>query len=231
MSALIEHREIFPVAPSLAPPLPQVPEIELRGHALPRQPLIRTGRLTLRRPEARDAEAISTSLANYRVTKMLTRVPQPYHLEDAEDWLVSLGEPGQEAWVFAVTLGGVRAILSPELEAANGNVSDRLIGVVSIEWREAGNRTGWHLGCWLDEAHWGNGIMTDAVNAVIARFFSVMMGETLFSSVMADNPGSLRIQGKLGFDVTGVEDAYAASRAEGVRLITTELTFGGYMPM
>jgi len=51
------------------------------------QPLIRTGRLTLRRPAAKDAEAIAAALANYRVSRMLTRVPQPYHLEDAEDWL------------------------------------------------------------------------------------------------------------------------------------------------
>ncbi|MDB5553639.1 MAG: acetyltransferase, partial [Rhizobium sp.] len=103
MSALIEHREIFPVASSLAPRLQQAPEIELRGHALPRQPQIRTGRLTLRRPEPRDAEAISASLANYRVARMLTRVPQPYHLEDAEEWLVSLGGLAQEVWVFAIT--------------------------------------------------------------------------------------------------------------------------------
>jgi RimJ/RimL family protein N-acetyltransferase len=103
--------------------------------------------------------------------------------------------------------------------------------VVAIEWREAANRTGWHIGYWLAEEHWGKGIMTDAVNAVIARFFSVMMGETLFSSVMADNPASLRVQGKLGFDASGVEDVYSESRSASVRLITTELTFGGYMPM
>lgn len=224
MTALVEHKEAFAMAP-----LPFADPGRIR--TLPRQPLIRTGRLTLRKPEARDAEAIAEALGNYRVAKMLTRVPQPYHLEDAEDWLASIEAPGSETWIFAITLGGVRAILTPEIEAANGNVSDRLIGVISIEWSEAGDRTGWHLGYWLAEDHWGKGIMTDAVNAVIARFFSVMMGETLFSSVMADNPASLRIQGKLGFAVTGVEDAYSASRATGVRLITTELTFGGYMPM
>lgn len=202
-----------------------------RIRTLPRQPLIRTGRLTLRRPEARDAEAIAEALASYRVAKMLTRVPQPYHLEDAEDWLTAIGEPGPESWIFAITLGGVRAILAPEVEAANGNVSDRLIGLVTIEWRERGDRDGWHIGYWLAEDHWGKGIMTDAVNAAIARFFSVMMGETLYSSVMVDNPASLRIQGKLGFDVTGVEDAYSASRAASARLVTTELTFGGYTPM
>ena len=223
MTALVEHRETF------ATPLPFA---DLgRNRALPRQPLIRTGRLTLRRPEPRDAEAIAEALANYRVARMLTRVPQPYHLEDAEDWLAATGEPGPEAWIFAVTLGGVRAILAPEIEAANGNFSDQLIGVVAIEWLETGNRTGWHIGYWLSEQHGGKGIMTDAVTAAIARFFSVMMGATRFSSVMADNPASLRIQGKLGFDVSGVEDAYSESRAASARLITTELTFGGYMPM
>jgi RimJ/RimL family protein N-acetyltransferase len=224
MTALVEHSETF-IVPSLSF------DEAGRIRTLPRQPLIRTGRLTLRRPEARDAEAISEALANYRVARMLVRVPQPYHLEDAEDWLAAIDAPDQDGWLFAITLGGVRAILAPEIEAANGNVSDRLIGFVSIEWREAGDRTGWTIGYWLAEEHWGKGIMTDAVNAAIARFFSVMMGEALFSSVMADNPASLRIQGKLGFAITGVADVYSHSRASSVSLITTELTFGGYMPM
>lgn len=224
MTALVEHRETFGLAP--------LPFGDLdRIRTLPRQPLIRTGRLTLRRPEAGDADAIARALANYRVAKMLTRVPQPYHLEDAEEWLADIDTPGKQDWVFAITLGGVRAILAPEIEAANGNVSDRVIGLVSIEWHEAGDRTGWTIGYWLAEEHWGKGIMTDAVNAAVARFFSVMMGETLFSSVMADNPASLRIQGKLGFAISGVADAYSHSRASSVSLITTELTFGGYMPM
>lgn len=225
MTALVEHKELFFGLGAL--PFGDLDRIR----TLPRQPLIRTGRLTLRRPEARDAEAIAGALANYRVAKMLTRAPQPYHLEDAEEWLAAIDGAGNQDWVFAITLGGVRAILTPEIEAANGNISDQLIGLVSIEWREAGDRTGWAIGYWLAEEHWGKGIMTDAVNAVVARFFSVMMGETLFSSVMADNPGSLRIQGKLGFAITGVTDIYSASRAAGVSLITTELTFGGYMPM
>lgn len=224
MTACVELRQAFAAA--------ALPFADLdRIRTLPRQPLIRTGRLTLRRPEARDAGAISKALADYRVARMLVRVPQPYHFEDAQDWLAVIGEPVSRDWVFAITLGGVRAILAPEVEAANRNAPDQLVGVVSIEWRESGGRTGWHIGYWLEQAHWGKGIMTDAVNAAIARFFSVMMGETLFSSVMADNPASLRIQGKLGFDVTGVEDVYSESRSAGVRLITTELTFGGYMPM
>jgi RimJ/RimL family protein N-acetyltransferase len=211
------------------PPLPLgLPETAQPG-ALGPQPLIRTGRLTLRRPEARDAEAIAAALANYQVARMLTRVPQPYHLEDAEDWLGWLQDDRPDGWFFAITLGGVRAILMPGAEVAN--TADRLIGLVSIERRNSHGREGWHIGYWLDEGHWGKGVMTEAVNAVIARFFAAHMGEVLYSAVIADNPASLRIQSKLGFDITGVAEAYCEARSEMVRLITTELTFGGYMPV
>lgn len=213
----------LPLPPGLGQPVDTGP--------LGPQPTIRTGRLTLRRPEAKDAAAITAGLANYRVAQMLTRVPQPYHLEDAEDWLGGLEADGAGAWVFAITLGGVRAILMPGAEAANGNEADRLIGVVAIEWREAHGRAGFHVGYWLDESQWGKGIMTEALNAVVARFFAAHMGETLYSAVIVDNPASLRLQGKLGFDITGVTEGYSESRVAMVKLITTELTFGGYVPM
>lgn len=196
------------------------------------QPLIRTGRLTLRRPRASDAPAIAASLSNFNVGRMLLRVPQPYHLEDAEDWLALVERSGESGWAFAVTLGGVRAMMEQQgARAANSNRDDTLVGVVSVAWLTAAGRDGWHMGYWLDEAHWGKGITTEAVNAVVARFFSAHMGEVLYSSVMADNPASLRIQAKLGFDVTGTAEAFSMPRAEMARLITTELTFGGYMPL
>jgi RimJ/RimL family protein N-acetyltransferase len=212
----------LPLPPGLGQPV--------RVGPLGPQPSIRTGRLTLRRPEMKDADAITSALANYRVAQMLTRVPQPYYVEDAEDWLGGLDADSSHAWFFAITLGGVRAILMPGAEAAHGNEAERLIGMLTIEWREAHGRPGWHVGYWLDESQWGKGIMTEALNAVVARFFAAHMGETLYSAVMADNPASLKLQGKLGFDITGVIDAYSEARAKMVRLITTELTFGGYSP-
>lgn len=195
---------------------------------LRRQPLIRTGRLTLRRPDRRDAEAIAAALSDQRVARMLADVPQPHHLEDAEEWLA---DPERDsAWLFAITLGGVRAILSPSSAAANSNEADRLIGLVSIAPSPEGEQPGWRLGYWLDTAHWGKGIASEAVNAVIARFFAAHMGEVLQASVPADNPAALRIHGKFGFDITGVREVYSLGRAQVVRLIETELTFGGYMP-
>jgi RimJ/RimL family protein N-acetyltransferase len=84
---------------------------------------------------------------------------------------------------------------------------------------------------WLDQPHWRQGLMTEAVNAVVARFFHDHMGETLYSGAIAENIASLRLQERLGFDVTGVEDVFCLPRSEQVRLVTTELTFGGYAPL
>jgi RimJ/RimL family protein N-acetyltransferase len=201
-------------------------EPSVHGLAAANQPLIRTGRLTLRRPEVRDAEAIASALGNHQVARMLTRVPQPYHVDDAVEWLDGLNDRAQRGWFFAITSGGLRRILLSDVSQV-ANDDDRLIGFVSVEWRGEG----WHLGYWLDQPHGGKGIMTEAVNAVLARFFHGFMGETIFSGAIAENVASLRIQNKLGFDVTGVEDVYCVSRAEQVRLITTELTFGSYMPV
>jgi RimJ/RimL family protein N-acetyltransferase len=217
----------------------ELPEFQVRpfdaapastGLSAANQPLIRTGRLTLRRPEARDCEAIASALGNHNVARMLVPVPQPYHRDDAEDWLAGINADGKPDWVFAITLGGLRRLLLNGLEPV-ANDDDRLIGVVGIHWHGRHGQEGWQLGYWLDEPHWGKGIMTEAVNAVIARFLHSFMGETIFSGAIAENAASLRIQKKLGFDITGVEDVFCVSRAEQVRLITTELTFGSYMPL
>ena len=195
------------------------------------QPLVHTGRLTLRRPVREDAPAIARALSNPRVAQKLVSVPQPYHLEDAEDWLAAI-DAGQEGWYFAITLGGVRSLLAASAgPAANGNDDQTLIGMVAVTWRDRGSDAGWHIGFWLDEAHWGQGIMTEAANAVVARFFSAHMGETLHSGAITGNGASLKIQEKLGFAVTGVADLWSLSRSQMVKVITTELTFGGYMPM
>jgi RimJ/RimL family protein N-acetyltransferase len=205
--------------------LPFDPQPAADGLSSANQPLIRTGRLTLRRPEARDAEAVAAALGNHQVARMLIRVPQPYHVDDAVEWLDGLADPGLAGWFFAITSGGLRRMLLNDLSRV-ANDDDRMIGFISIEWRGQG----WQLGYWLDAPHWSQGIMTEAVNAVLARFFHGFMGETVFSGAIAENTASLRIQAKLGFDITGVEDVYCVSRGEQVRLITTELTFGGYMP-
>ena len=177
------------------------------------QPVIRTPRLILRKLKPEDQYRIASAMQDVRVVRMLTSVPVPYASDDALDW-IRLWESGEvNGWAYAITFDG-----------------GALEGCVTIEWREAGERTGWHLGYWLAPAHWGDGYMTEAVGAIVERFFARMMGETLYAGAIADNPASLKVQDKLGFQVTGRSDVYSHSRGAMVPVIDTEVTFGSFMP-
>lgn len=165
-------------------------------------PVIETRRLVLRPHEARDAAAIAASLGDWQVTRMLARVPVPYGLDDATDWLKSLQASKGPGWPLAITDGGEH------------------VGAVNLQLRHGQ----WHLGYWLGRSHWGRGLMSEAVAAALASFFGRLPGAVLHSGVFADNPASLRIQEKLGFTVLGCTDIYSMARNAMVAHIETRLT-------
>lgn len=152
-------------------------------------PIIETRRLVLRPHQKSDADAIAQSLNDWQVTRMLTRVPAPYSRSDALDWLKMVHSTAD--WHFALTEGdGVH------------------IGCVSIELRHGR----WQFGYWLNRFYWGQGLMTEAVGAVLDAFFRRLPGVELFSGAFADNAGSLRIQDRVGFTILGCSDVYSAAR-------------------
>ncbi len=181
---------------------PRAPAVENASRQSP-CPTLQTNRLVLRPQRLSDAGSIAESLSDFQVTRMLARVPAPYYKQDALEWLILRTSGTLPDWDFAITCG-----------------DDTLIGVVSIEKRHGE----WHLGYWLDRNHWGKGYMTEAVEAVVKRFFEQMPGEVLYSGVFADNPASMRVQEKLGFQITGCHEAYAVARASMVTHLDTALT-------
>jgi RimJ/RimL family protein N-acetyltransferase len=178
------------------------------------QAVIRTSRLTLRKLKPEDQYRIAAAMQDIRVVRMLVSVPVPYASDDALDWIRSWENGDNPGWAYAITFDG-----------------GALEGCVTIEWREAGSRSGWHIGYWLMPDHWGEGFISEAVGALIERFFRQMMGETLFAGAIADNPASLKVQDKLGFQVTGMGQVYSHSRGAMVDVIETEVTFGSFMPV
>lgn len=101
-----------------------------------------TARLALRPLEHGDAAPITAALADPEVARWLTGVPEPYALSDAEAFLGKVaGKPGY--W----------AICGPDL-----------MGVVSL-------RAGLGLGYWLAREHWGQGLVPEAAEAVLAHHF------------------------------------------------------------
>jgi RimJ/RimL family protein N-acetyltransferase len=163
--------------------------------------MIRAADFVLRRPERRDAAAIAVALGDNRVARMLARVPQPYDLKDAEEWLASL-DANPNDLVFAVAIDG------------------RLAGIVAVEDR-AGAMT---LGYWLARRHWGGGLATRAVRECLMAHFGAGGGGDVASGVFADNPASLRVQEKLGFTVTGRGELFSLARNRMVTEIRTSLT-------
>lgn len=171
--------------------------------------IIETGRLVLRPHRLSDAGAIARGCGDPLVNRMLARVPVPYYRQDALEWLLKLTANHRRDRIYAITPDG-----------------ETHIGVVSLELRHGR----WHFGYWLDRSHWGQGLMTEAADAVLARFFAAAEHETVFSGVFADNPASLKIQQKLGFIVTGCSDIYSLSRGAMVPHIETMLRAGDLLP-
>lgn len=163
---------------------------------------LETARLALRRPQSADAAAIAAILSDHAVARMLSRVPQPYHLGDAQDWLKRVERPVPGVAHFAVTRPG-----------------GPMIGMVGIDRRNGAP----HLGYYLARPFWGQGLMGEAVAAVIAWHFGNPDAETLRSGVFVDNAASLRLQEKLGFRVVGRSDVFSQARNAMVGHVDTVL--------
>ena len=74
-------------------------------------PTLETERLILRPFRREDAGAVATLAGNWEVARMLSRVPHPYPLEMAEEWIASHGrlrETGAE-YVFCIEHDGAVA--------------------------------------------------------------------------------------------------------------------------
>ncbi|WP_180898334.1 GNAT family N-acetyltransferase [Martelella soudanensis] len=171
-------------------------------------PVVETPRLRLRPVGPADAEQVSALLADPGIARMLTRVPFPYTLEDAQEWLAHAG--GEDRWPAAIT------------QPADGVP----IGLVSIERRQGGH----HLGYWLSRYYWNRGFMSEAVSGLAERFFDRSGGATLHSGAFTDNPASLKVLQRLGFQVTGLRETWSVSRGRMAQEVTTALTPALFRP-
>lgn len=166
-------------------------------------PVIRSSRLVLRPHRLGDADSIAVSLADFKVARMLSRVPQPYDRQDALDWLMRQTSGLLPDWNLAITTG-----------------DDIHIGVVGLELRQ----DGWHLGYWLNHYYWDRGYMTEAAGAILERFFRRMPETVVRSGAFADNLASLNIQSKLGFRITDATETFSIARNCTVPMIETRLS-------
>jgi len=146
-------------------------------------PVLETERLVLRAPRLEDAKAIATLANDRRIAENTRRVPHPYTLADAEDFIALTAKPG-----------GEMALMITQQDGA-------LIGGCGLTMLDGATP---ELGCWLGVPYWGKGYATEAVRALIDYAFTELDHQALQAGARVTNPASRRILEKCGFQWTGV---------------------------
>jgi RimJ/RimL family protein N-acetyltransferase len=146
-------------------------------------PVLETERLILRAPRLEDAKAVATLANDRRIAENTARIPHPYRLADAEDFIATAQRAGGET-VFLVTLADATIIGACGLAKPDDQVPE--------------------LGYWLGLPFWGRGYATEAVRAVIDHAFTDLDQTALQSGARVTNPASRRVLEKCGFQWTGV---------------------------
>lgn len=144
--------------------------------------VLETKRLTLRQPALADVKAIAAIVGDKRVSINLRRVPHPYTLDDATDFVTSSANSGET--VFLV------------------KNADEPIGLVGLSWETEGVP---ELGYCFGVDHWGKGYATEAAQSVIDFGFQEFSIERMTSGARVVNTASRHVLEKCGFNWTGVE--------------------------
>jgi RimJ/RimL family protein N-acetyltransferase len=144
-------------------------------------PVLETERLTLRAPRHEDVKAIAVLANDRRIAENTARIPHPYRVADAEQFVSTVNQRDGET-CFVLMLNGT------------------LIGACGIDPRDDGVE----LGYWLGVGYWGRGLMTEAARAMIDYAFGDLRHETLQSGARVSNPASRRVLEKCAFQWTGV---------------------------
>ncbi len=153
----------------------------------------RTERLLLRPGWVDDAPALHAAISHEAVASKLARLPWPYSLADAQDYLSRpLNLTAPRFLMFARTAG-----------------KPRLVGGIGLEASSCGAE----LGYWLAPDYWGLGFATEAGRAVVELARESLRLPRLVASHFIDNPASGHVLRKLGFQRTGkVVERHCPSR-------------------
>jgi RimJ/RimL family protein N-acetyltransferase len=145
-------------------------------------PVLETKRLALRAPRLEDAKTVAALANDRRIAENTARIPHPYRMSDAEDFITGANKAGGEA-VFLITLRDATVVGA--------------CGIVPQEQTP-------ELGFWLGLPFWGKGYATEALHAVIDYAFTDLAHEALQAGARVTNPASRRVLEKCGFQWTGV---------------------------
>ncbi len=156
----------------------------------------------IRTPRLDDVPALAAGLNHYEVSKMLSSLPYPCPEDVVAGWV-------EIALARRASGNGLEFVIADD-NTALGSVGFSFISKIP------------ELGYWLTPSAQGAGLMTSAARAALAFAFAHGV-VSIVSGAFADNPASLRVQHKLGFDKVGERRIYSLSRRQALAHIDTRL--------
>ena len=160
------------------------------------EPVVECGACRLRPWRVDDLEALLRHANDARVSRGLRdRFPFPYTRADGESYLVHVSGPHPD-WCFAIEVDG---------EACGG---------LGIHPGEDVHRFSAELGYWLGRERWGRGIAGAAIRAVLPLAMQHFRLHRVHAGVYSNNPASMRVLEKCGFEREGIARRAVYKRGE-----------------
>ncbi len=145
--------------------------------------VLETPRLVLRRPTRDDADALALLADDPGIAENLSTLPHPYGRDDAL------------AFIDGTDVGPHRLTL-----AIYRRDDGAFLGTIGLMPRD-GERS--VIGYWLGRPHWGRGLATEAVQAVVDFAFEVIGSDAVAATARVTNGASRRVLEKCGFQYAG----------------------------
>ncbi|UPA24367.1 GNAT family N-acetyltransferase [Shinella oryzae] len=156
-------------------------------------PILLSPRLVMRAPHEDDIDALAHLANNANIANMVARMPHPYTVADAADFVRRTRDGAIGKCVYAIT------------KADNG----AFLGCCGIEPHDDGRTV--ELGYWLGEPYWNQGYVTEAAHALIDMVFRTRDIEQIDARCRVMNIPSRRVIQKCGFQfqATGMVQSLA----------------------
>jgi [ribosomal protein S5]-alanine N-acetyltransferase len=143
---------------------------------------------TLRPARIEDAESLAQHANNTAIANnMRDRFPNPYLASHGETFIKSVLAPENKDLVNIIDIDG------------------EAIGVISLLSQPDVHRLSAEIGYWLGETHWGKGIATEAVKALVDYAFENTDLVRIYGIVFSPNKASAAVLENAGFRFEGTQ--------------------------
>ena len=171
---------------------------------------LETDRLLLRPPESADIPAFLPLIADFDVSKNLSRVPHPYRESDAQAFIARTvqNRAAGTDFNFAITR----------------KTDDAYMGSCGLHLKDGV----FEFGYWLGKPYWGQGYATEAARRLVGHAFEDLQVPYLVAGWFHDNPASGRVLAKLGCVPDGNDQRDCLARGHAVYCHNVKLDREGF---